>query len=90
MAQGIHLVLLLLSRVPLLTAVQPDEDDELLVEVVVDSSPCSVTCGLGVKSETLCAMTDGNTAAAEGQRPSEAGSTHPAVVNKRKAVNQLL
>lgn len=66
MAQGIHLFLLLLSQVLLLTTVHPDEDDKLLVEVIVDSSPCSVTCGLGVKSETLCAMTNGNTATAEG------------------------
>lgn len=67
MAQVLHLFLLLLSQV-LLTTVHPDDEDKLLVEVIVDSSPCSVTCGLGVKSETLCVMTNGNTA--EGERDS--------------------
>ncbi|KAF7645768.1 hypothetical protein LDENG_00198620 [Lucifuga dentata] len=32
--------------------------EEAQVEVVVKSSPCSVTCGLGVKTEVLCPLKD--------------------------------
>lgn len=81
MAQVLHLFLLLLSQV-LLTTVHPDAEDKLLVEVIVNSSLCSVTCGLGVKSETVCVMTNGNTATAEGERDAVGGSAHPAVVNQ--------
>ncbi|KAM7405316.1 hypothetical protein PAMP_012588 [Pampus punctatissimus] len=38
------------------------------VEVIIDSSPCSVTCGLGVKSQTLCSLKDGKTAMEEDVR----------------------
>ncbi|XP_056155578.1 transmembrane protein 81 [Lampris incognitus] len=31
-----------------------EELEEMAVEVIVDSSPCSVTCGLGVKRQMLC------------------------------------
>lgn len=70
MAQRLHLSLLLLSQVLLLATMHPDDEDKLLVEVIVDSSPCSVTCGLGVKNETLCAMTNGSAATVKGERDS--------------------
>ncbi|XP_075882180.1 transmembrane protein 81 [Nelusetta ayraudi] len=60
----------------LLTTVHPDDEDKLLVEVIVDSSLCSVTCGLGVKNETLCVMTNGSTAEGIG---TPVHSSHPEV-----------
>lgn len=61
----LHLLLLLL-QVHLLTAVDVDDEEKVLVEVIVDSSPCSATCGLGVKSQTLCVMRDNDTVTEEG------------------------
>uniref|UniRef100_A0A8D3B6A4 Transmembrane protein 81 n=1 Tax=Scophthalmus maximus TaxID=52904 RepID=A0A8D3B6A4_SCOMX len=57
---GLRLPLLLLFLF-LLLPFQPlgsaelDGADEVAVEVVVDSSPCSTTCGLGIKTQTLYA-----------------------------------
>ncbi|KAM7411175.1 hypothetical protein PAMA_021249 [Pampus argenteus] len=42
--------------------------DEVPVEVIVDSSRCSVTCGLGIKSQTLCLLKDGKKAMEEDVR----------------------
>ncbi|XP_047186750.1 transmembrane protein 81 isoform X3 [Scophthalmus maximus] len=67
---GLRLPLLLLFLF-LLLPFQPlgsaelDGADEVAVEVVVDSSPCSTTCGLGIKTQTLCLMNDGKTAMEE-------------------------
>ncbi|XP_029912015.1 transmembrane protein 81, partial [Myripristis murdjan] len=36
-----------------------EEAEEALAEVIVDSSPCSATCGLGVKTQTLCFLKGG-------------------------------
>ncbi|KAF3860808.1 hypothetical protein F7725_001063, partial [Dissostichus mawsoni] len=44
------------------TSVDLEEVDKVSVEVVVDSSPCSATCGLGVKTQTLCLLKDGKKA----------------------------
>ncbi|XP_074501298.1 transmembrane protein 81 isoform X3 [Sebastes fasciatus] len=41
---------------------EDEEANEVQVEVIVDSTPCSITCGLGVRTQTLCLMRDGNTA----------------------------
>uniref|UniRef100_A0A3Q1EI74 Transmembrane protein 81 n=1 Tax=Acanthochromis polyacanthus TaxID=80966 RepID=A0A3Q1EI74_9TELE len=49
-------VLLLFHR---LSSVALQEVDEVPVEVITNSSPCSSTCGLGVKTQTLCLMEDG-------------------------------
>ncbi|XP_070695083.1 transmembrane protein 81 [Pempheris klunzingeri] len=56
------LLLLLLLLLHPLTSADPEEVDKVPVEVVIDSSPCSVTCGLGVKTQTLCFLKDGKTA----------------------------
>ncbi|XP_037336313.2 transmembrane protein 81 isoform X1 [Pungitius pungitius] len=53
----ICLLLLLLHH---LTSVK--EEESVQVEVIVDSSPCSATCGLGVKTQTVCLMKDGEKA----------------------------
>lgn len=68
------LFLLLLFYFHLLTVVHPDDEEQLHVEVIVDSSPCSVTCGLGVKNQTLCVM---KTAAGERDRRKCASSGGP-------------
>ncbi|XP_069382499.1 transmembrane protein 81 isoform X4 [Paralichthys olivaceus] len=46
------LFLLLLLLYPL----GPADLEEVPVEVIVDSSPCSSTCGLGLRTQTLCLM----------------------------------
>ncbi|KAM8863823.1 transmembrane protein 81 [Spinachia spinachia] len=56
----IFLLLLLLRH---LTSVEEEESAQ--VEVIVDSSPCSATCGLGVKTQTVCRMKDGEKATEE-------------------------
>lgn len=58
----LHLLLLLLHP---LTSADPEEEDKVPVEVIVGGSPCSVTCGLGVKTQTLCVVKDGKTAMEE-------------------------
>ncbi|KAK5863972.1 hypothetical protein PBY51_000951 [Eleginops maclovinus] len=61
-----HLLLLFLLHP--VTSVDLEEVDEVSVEVVVDSSPCSATCGLGVKTQTLCLLKDGKSAMDEDVR----------------------
>uniref|UniRef100_UPI0037E8A1EF transmembrane protein 81 n=1 Tax=Semicossyphus pulcher TaxID=241346 RepID=UPI0037E8A1EF len=63
----LHLLLFLLFLLlhPL-TSFDLEEVEEVPVEVIVDSSPCSATCGLGVKTQTLCLLRDGKTAMEEG------------------------
>ena len=56
----LHLLLLLLLH--RLTSVDLEEVDKVPVEVIVDSSPCSATCGLGMKTQTLCLLKDGQAA----------------------------
>ncbi|XP_023248708.1 transmembrane protein 81 [Seriola lalandi dorsalis] len=51
-----------------LTSGDLEEVDNVPVEVIVDSSPCSTTCGLGLKTQTLCLMKDGERAMEEGGR----------------------
>ncbi|XP_033943848.1 transmembrane protein 81 isoform X2 [Pseudochaenichthys georgianus] len=58
-------LLLLLHPV---TSVDLEEVDKVSVEVIVDSSPCSATCGLGVKTQTLCLLKDGKKAMEEDVR----------------------
>ncbi|XP_040007718.1 transmembrane protein 81 [Xiphias gladius] len=60
------LLFLLLFRPP--TSADLEEVGKVAVEVIVDSSPCSTTCGLGVKTQTLCFLKDGKTAMEEGVR----------------------
>lgn len=72
----LHLLLLLLHP---LTSADPEEEDKVPVEVIVGGSPCSVTCGLGVKTQTLCVVKDGKTAMEEDVK-SKAG----AEVSKRR------
>uniref|UniRef100_A0A665VNX4 Transmembrane protein 81 n=1 Tax=Echeneis naucrates TaxID=173247 RepID=A0A665VNX4_ECHNA len=54
-----HLLFLLLLLFRPLTSADPEETDKVAVEVIVDSSPCSTTCGLGIKTQTVCLMEDG-------------------------------
>lgn len=68
MASMSRLLLLLFCCFHLLTVVRPDDKEDPHVEVIVDSSPCSVTCGLGMKKQTLCAMKKGDKETAEGER----------------------
>ncbi|XP_059189560.1 transmembrane protein 81 [Centropristis striata] len=63
-ARLLFLLLLLLLLHPL-TSADLEEADKVSVEVIVDSSPCSTTCGLGVRTQTLCSLKDGNTAIEE-------------------------
>ncbi|XP_036960503.1 transmembrane protein 81 [Acanthopagrus latus] len=72
---GLHLliVLVLLLLLHPLTSADLEEEDEVPVEVIVNGSPCSVTCGPGVKTQTLCVLKDGKTAVEEDVR-SKAGA----------------
>ncbi|XP_040908550.1 transmembrane protein 81 [Toxotes jaculatrix] len=65
---GLHLLLLFLLFFHPLSSADLEEVDEVPVEVIVDSSPCSTTCGLGVKTQTLCLLKDGKTAMEEDVR----------------------
>ncbi|XP_027865794.1 transmembrane protein 81 isoform X1 [Xiphophorus couchianus] len=52
-----------------------EEEDKVPLEVITESSPCSMTCGLGVKTQTLCLLKDGkaameNTEGKEGSKSS--------------------
>lgn len=68
MQQMIKLHLLLLSLLFLLHPLTSDDLQEAgKVEVIVQSSPCSATCGLGVKVQTLCLLKDGAKAMDEDQ-----------------------
>lgn len=60
-----RLYLLLLFFLHFLIPADLDEEDEVPVEVIVDSSSCSTTCGLGVKVQTLCFLKDSKTAMEE-------------------------
>ncbi|KAM4563625.1 transmembrane protein 81 [Odontesthes bonariensis] len=62
---SMRLYFLLLLLFHLLTSTALKEVDEVSVEVINDSSPCSTTCGLGVKTQTLCLLRDGATALEE-------------------------
>lgn len=64
----LHLLLRLLLLLHPLTSDDLDEVDQVPVEVIVGSSPCSATCGLGVQTQTLCFLRDGHTAMEEGMR----------------------
>ncbi|CAG6021976.1 unnamed protein product, partial [Menidia menidia] len=57
-----RLYLILLPLFILITSTDPSEVDEVPVEVIADSSPCSATCGLGIKTQTLCLLKDSKTA----------------------------
>lgn len=68
---GLRLLLVFLRP---LTSVQLEEVEEVSVEVIVDSTPCSATCGLGTKTQTLCLLKDGRTALEEeGARQGDGG-----------------
>lgn len=56
---------LLLLLLLLLCPTRPDEVDPEQ-EVIVESSPCSTTCGLGLRRQTLCLLKDSRTALEEG------------------------
>ncbi|XP_029994044.1 transmembrane protein 81 [Sphaeramia orbicularis] len=65
MSVSLHLVLILLFS---LTTVYLQEVEEVPLEVIVDSSPCSTTCGLGLKTQTLCLLKNGTAAMEENVR----------------------
>lgn len=65
---SIRLCLLLVLLFHPLTSADLEEVDVVPVEVIVDSSPCSTTCGLGVKTQTLCLLKDSKTAMEEDMR----------------------
>ncbi|XP_073325670.1 transmembrane protein 81 [Pagrus major] len=67
----LHLLLFLLLLLHPLTSADLEEEDKVPVEVVVDASPCSVTCGLGMKTQTLCVLKDGKTAMEEDKAGAE-------------------
>ncbi|XP_021162979.2 transmembrane protein 81 [Fundulus heteroclitus] len=54
-----------LLLLPLLLPADMAEEEKVPLEVITDSSPCSVTCGLGVKTQTLCLLKDSKTAMEE-------------------------
>ncbi|XP_041859845.1 transmembrane protein 81 [Melanotaenia boesemani] len=59
MLQGsVRLSFFLLLCTHFLTSADLEEVDEVPVEVITDSSPCSATCGLGLKTQTLCLLKD--------------------------------
>ncbi|KAF6725368.1 Transmembrane protein 81 [Oryzias melastigma] len=49
----------------LLVSAGPDETEKVVLEVITDSSPCSTTCGLGIKTQTLCLLKDSQKALEE-------------------------
>uniref|UniRef100_A0A3P9LTH5 Transmembrane protein 81 n=1 Tax=Oryzias latipes TaxID=8090 RepID=A0A3P9LTH5_ORYLA len=57
------LLLLLLFHPPV--SAGPDEAEKVVLEVITDSSPCSTTCGLGIRTQTLCLLKDSKTALEE-------------------------
>lgn len=54
------LLLLLFLRLICPAEVEPEQ------EVIVESSPCSITCGLGLRRQTLCLLKNSRTALEEG------------------------
>ncbi|KAM9752121.1 transmembrane protein 81 [Menidia menidia] len=57
-----RLYFILLPLFILITSTDLSEVDEVPVEVIAESSPCSATCGLGIKTQTLCLLKDSKTA----------------------------
>lgn len=49
--------------------VEQEEVQDVPVEVITQSSPCSATCGLGLRTQTLCLLNDSK-AAMEKKLPS--------------------
>ncbi|XP_029974936.1 transmembrane protein 81 [Salarias fasciatus] len=64
---------LLLHLLHLLAPGLLQEVDEEPLEVITDSSPCSATCGLGVRTQTLCRLRDSE-AAVEERKGSDGGA----------------
>ncbi|XP_034393647.1 transmembrane protein 81 [Cyclopterus lumpus] len=60
-----NFLLLLFMLLHRLTSVDLEEVESMPLEVIVDSSPCSATCGLGIKTQTLCLLKDGERATEE-------------------------
>ncbi|XP_076027766.1 transmembrane protein 81 [Genypterus blacodes] len=63
------LILLLLLPLPSSSSWvehKDEEEEEDSVEIITGSSPCSVTCGLGMKEETLCHLNNSIMAHVEG------------------------
>ncbi|XP_078144181.1 transmembrane protein 81 [Centroberyx gerrardi] len=52
---------------------ETEETEEVRAEVIVSSSPCSATCGLGVKTQTLCFLKEGNTGMEVGEKRMDGG-----------------
>ena len=70
-SEGLHCPLLLLFLLLLLlhpvgpAHLEEEEEEEVPVEVIINSTPCSSTCGLGLKTHTLCLLRDSKTAMEE-------------------------
>lgn len=45
--------------------VEQEEVQNVPVEVITQSSPCSATCGLGLRTQTLCLLNDSKAAMEE-------------------------
>ncbi|XP_026187406.1 transmembrane protein 81 [Mastacembelus armatus] len=63
-----RLCLLLLILFHSRTSVGLKEMDKVSLEVIVNSSPCSTTCGLGLKTQMLCLLKDSERAMEEDVR----------------------
>ncbi|KAM4736748.1 transmembrane protein 81 [Anableps anableps] len=57
----LHFLLLLHHLIP----ADMEEEEKIPLEVITESSPCSATCGLGVKTQTLCLLKDSKIAIEE-------------------------
>ncbi|XP_068452810.1 transmembrane protein 81 [Clinocottus analis] len=64
------LVLLVLFLLHHVTSVSVQEADSRPMEVIVDSSACSATCGLGIKTQRLCSVKDEEKAIEEDEETS--------------------
>ncbi|XP_038165114.1 transmembrane protein 81 [Cyprinodon tularosa] len=62
------------------------EEDKIPLEVITDSSPCSATCGLGIKTQTLCLLKDSKTAMEENDI-SQSDVSQKCRVQKEKCVD---
>lgn len=69
--RGLPLFLCLLLQI--FNAAKLENVDEVAVEIVVKSTPCSATCGLGFKAQTLCLLKDSKAAVEED--PQSGGKT---------------
>ncbi|XP_061590827.1 transmembrane protein 81 [Cololabis saira] len=49
----------------LYSVISTDPEEEVMLEVITVSSPCSTTCGVGIKNQTLCLLKDGKTSMEE-------------------------